>query len=205
MSRASRSFGRSQVVVGRRRCSTTCTAADVRGNGWDHHHGSGCRGWDLDSRQEGSGRCCCSTDIKAGHAVAVPWIARNFQGGRCAPSLSPVGHVAGTAGDSEGEGGGARVGGCWGTWGDPSGRRLVGPCTSKLWGRGCTLHSLGRCRLCGGARRRGKGCGGRRRHLPVSACPQQREEERIDGMRRSTVDGSVSAAVAAVLVRQHSC
>lgn len=38
--------------------------------------------------------------------MAVPWIARNFQGGRCAPSLSPVGHVAGTAGDSEGEGGG---------------------------------------------------------------------------------------------------
>jgi hypothetical protein len=72
--------------------------------------------------------------------VAVPWIARNFQGGRCAPSLSPVGHVAGTAGDSEGEGGGG--GTCrWmlGHVGRPEWSPAGGPLYLKAVGPG--LHS----------------------------------------------------------------
>jgi len=75
--------------------------ADVSGNGgsWG---AAGVAG--ISTRQGGgSGRWCC-TDIKAGHAVAVPRIPANFRGGRGAPSLSPGGHAPATAGDSEGRG-----------------------------------------------------------------------------------------------------
>lgn len=157
----------------------------------------------LGSRHD-SGRWC-STDIKAGHAVAVPWIPANFGGGRGAPSLSPGGHVAATARDSEGEGhvsvdAGARVetrvvAGRW------------GPCQSSKPQQSplavaCAAGPAGE-----------DGGGGRRRHLPCCRCSGKRENrwEALFSFALSfpfffpPLRSDERWVVRSSLVRQHSC
>jgi len=147
--------------------------ADVSGNG-------GSWGAGISTRQGGGSGRWCSTDIKAGHAVAVPRIPANFRGGRGAPCAVAV--AGGTRG---GDGGGfrgprARVGGRGGTCGDPSGRRQVGPLAELKAAAVST-----RCRLCGGARRRGRG---RWPEAPPAVLPLLRQErESLGGKMRRWV------------------
>ncbi|CAD6264232.1 unnamed protein product [Miscanthus lutarioriparius] len=122
----------------------------------------------FDHKGGGSGRWC-STDIKA----AMQWQSRGYSptfgavAVRRAPSLSPGGYVAATAGDSEGRGhvsvdAGARVetpvvAGRWGPW------QSSKPQQSPL-AVACAAGPAGE-----------EGGGGRRRHLPCCRCSGRRE------------------------------
>ena len=108
-----------------------------------------CWGAGISTRQGGSG-ALVQHGYQSGPCSGSPEDTRQLSGrSRCAVA------VAGRT--RAGDGGGfrgprARVGGRGGTCGDPSGGRQVGPLAELKAAAVST-----RCRLCGGARRRGRG------------------------------------------------